>query len=99
MNGFFQRVAGPRGLKRVFIILLPAALALPVFAQSSRVVSGHVISETRQLKPVDLLPATNHLNLVLGLPLRNQPALDQLLQDLHDPVSTNYHRWLTPEQD
>ena len=67
-------------------------------AEGSRIIPGHVVPATRQLSALDLLPATNHLNLFLGLPLRNQQALDGLLQDLNDPASTNYHRWLTPEQ-
>ena len=32
------------------------------------------------------------------MPLRNQDALNHLLQELYDPASTNYHRYLTPEQ-
>lgn len=44
------------------------------------------------------LPATNHLKLAIGLPLRNQPALDSLLQQLYDPASSNYRQYLTPDQ-
>ncbi len=44
------------------------------------------------------LPATNRLNLAIGLPLRNQAALDKLLAEIYDPASTNYHHYLTPEQ-
>ncbi len=36
------------------------------------------------------------LDLEIGLPLRNQAALARLLQQLYDPASTNYHRFLTP---
>ena len=32
------------------------------------------------------------------LPLRNQAALDALLEDLHRPGSPQFHRWLTPAQ-
>ena len=44
------------------------------------------------------LPATNRLDLAISLPLRNQAALDRLLAEISDPASTNYHRYLTPEQ-
>ena len=50
------------------------------------------------LTPQGLLPATNQLNLAIGLPLRNEGALTELLQEIYDPASANYHRYLTPEQ-
>ena len=52
----------------------------------------------QKLQPVNRLPATNRLNLAIGLPLRNQEALNRLLLEIYDPSSTNYHRYLTPEQ-
>lgn len=68
-------------------------------AQEQRL-AGHVPRAVTQLKlkPLGVLPATNRLRLVLGLPLRNPAQLDSLLGELNDPASTNYHRWLTPEQ-
>ena len=50
------------------------------------------------LPPVRRLAATNRLNLAIGLPLRNQDALNRLLAEIYDPASTNYHHYLTPEQ-
>lgn len=50
------------------------------------------------LQPLQDLPPTNRLNLAIGLPLRNQAALDRFLQQLQDPASTNYHRYLTPQE-
>lgn len=50
------------------------------------------------LQPIDRVPATNRLNLAIGLPLRNEDALNQLLREIYDPASTNYHRYLTSEQ-
>ena len=41
------------------------------------------------------LPATQTLNLVITLPLRNQDQLDQLLKDLYDPSSPSYRQFLT----
>jgi uncharacterized repeat protein (TIGR03803 family) len=40
----------------------------------------------------------NRLNLDIGLPLRNRDALNNLLQQLYDPASTNFHRFLTPQE-
>ena len=39
-----------------------------------------------------------HLNLAIGLPLRNEQALDDLLQQIYDPASPNFRHYLTPEQ-
>src|ERR1017187_8369725 len=97
MNLFFRCLASPL-MKRTIAILLLTVLAVSAFAQSRRVISGHMIPETSHLQTLEPLLATNHLSLVLGLPLRNQLSLDQLLRDLHDPASTNYHQWLKPEQ-
>ncbi len=44
------------------------------------------------------LASSQQLDLALGLPLRNQDELNRLVQELYDPASTNYHRYLTPEQ-
>jgi subtilase family serine protease len=43
-------------------------------------------------------PATNVLSLAIGLPLQNQPALEELLRQLYDPASTNFHKFLTPPE-
>jgi uncharacterized repeat protein (TIGR03803 family) len=50
------------------------------------------------LQPIGRLPSTNRLNLVIGLPLRNQADLGILMGQLYDPASTNFHRYLTPAQ-
>jgi len=50
------------------------------------------------LKPVGNLAGTTQLHLAIGLPLHNQEALTNLLQQLYDPASPNYHHYLAPEQ-
>lgn len=50
------------------------------------------------LQPTGRLSATQHLNLAIGLPLRNEAALDSLLQQIYDPASPNFRQYLTPEQ-
>ena len=51
-----------------------------------------------RLAPTGQLPATTNLPLAIGLPLRNEAALDEFLSQLYDPGSTNYHRYLTPAE-
>ena len=40
----------------------------------------------------------NHLTLVLRRSPQEQKAFEQFLEQLQDPTSPNYHRWLTPIQ-
>ncbi|HXB60303.1 MAG TPA: protease pro-enzyme activation domain-containing protein, partial [Candidatus Acidoferrales bacterium] len=50
------------------------------------------------LHPLRDFAVTNHLDLAVSLPLRNKPVLDNLLQQIYDPASHNYHHYLTPAQ-
>jgi len=59
---------------------------------------GHVPAAVSRLQPNGLLPAAASLHLAIGLPVRNQRSLDNLLQQINDPASPNYHQYLTPEQ-
>jgi len=72
----------------------------PGIAAERQVLHGHVPAAVARfnLQPTGQLPATKSLHLAIGLPLRNQAALTDLIQQLYDPASPNYHRYLTPEQ-
>ncbi|HEX9045526.1 MAG TPA: protease pro-enzyme activation domain-containing protein [Verrucomicrobiae bacterium] len=59
---------------------------------------GHVPAVVTKLKPLGPLPADTNLNLSIGLPLHNCAELTNLLQQIYDPSSTNYHHFLSPEQ-
>jgi alpha-tubulin suppressor-like RCC1 family protein len=69
---------------------LPAADLQQMRGQMPRAVAG--------LTPLGRLPATQQVRLAFGLPLRNQAALSNLLQQLYDPASTNYHHYLTTQE-
>ncbi len=49
-----------------------------------------------RLQALRRLESTNVLHLAIGLPLRNQAALTNLLRDLYDPASPHYRHFLTP---
>jgi hypothetical protein len=49
-------------------------------------------------QPVGHLPSSQVLSLALTLPLRNQPELQRLLQQLYNPASPNYRKFLTVQQ-
>jgi len=69
-------------------------------AQSLPLSTRHVREATLTLTAQSLghLPAAQAMRLVLVLPLRNQPALDDLLQNLYDPSSPSYRQFLTVEE-
>ncbi len=91
-NRFFKMGAGLVTLAAV--VLSSAAAPQP----GMKNLAGHVPAVVSHLQAKGLLAATNRLSLALGLPLRNQEALTNLLQQIYDPASTNYHHYLTPEQ-
>jgi len=92
-------------LRQLFIVTGAGLALLFPFVSSAQMVGkqmlhGHVPPAIARfhLQPFRDLPATNQLHLAIGLPLRNEDELNQLLAQIYDPASTNYHRYLTPEQ-
>ncbi len=63
-----------------------------------RTLQGHVPGPARNQALVGRFAVTNRLNLAIGLPLRNQAELGELLHQLYDPASTNFHKYLTPQE-
>jgi hypothetical protein len=102
-RAFADKIGG-RWFIRLALAAAMAVVLVPFAARSQGVgrqsLHGHVPPAVAQfqLHPTGRLPATNLLNMSIGLPLRNQAALDKLLAEIYDPASTNYHRYLTPEQ-
>ncbi|MGA2854770.1 MAG: protease pro-enzyme activation domain-containing protein, partial [Verrucomicrobiota bacterium] len=80
-------------LGSLLLFLINPAAAAPIQG-----LHGHVPAAVKSLTPAGLVPGTNQLNLAIGLPLRNQEALSNLLRQIYDPASPNYHHYLTPEQ-
>ncbi len=58
-------------------------------------VLASVISRAQAIGP---LPDTTLLNLQIGLSLRNQAGLDNLLREIYDPASPDYRNYLTPDR-
>ena len=74
--------------------------AISAWATDRQVLRGHVPAAIKQLnlEPTSRLPATNHLHLAFGLPLRNSAALNSLLTHIYDPSSPEFRHYLTPDQ-
>jgi hypothetical protein len=77
-----------------FAVLWPTQSALAAL----QVIQGQAPPGIATLTPTGNLAATQQLNLAISLPLRNTSELTNLLQQLYDPASTNYHHYLTPAQ-
>ena len=75
-------------------------LSRQVDAAQERVLLGHVpaVVATQGLKPLGRVPGTRRVRLVIGLSLRNHELMMDLLRELYDPTSKNFHHYLTPEQ-
>ena len=83
----------------LLVLLFVLACSRPLMAEPERkVLPGHVPGAVAGLAPTRYLPATNTLQLAIGLPLRNAQELDLLVEQLYDPTSLNYRRYLTPEE-
>jgi hypothetical protein len=90
--GYTVRLAG-------VLSLLAFGLPLAGSAAPRQKLSGHhVPAAVARLAPTGSLPGSQRLSLAIGLPLRNEQELDALLQQLYDPASPNYHRYLTPAE-
>ena len=93
-----QRARSLKALYRMSACLVGMAAMAPAPAFGGQQLHGHVPPAVAALRPVERLPAAQHLTLAIGLPLRNPDALTRLLADIYDPASPNYHQYLTPAQ-
>jgi subtilase family serine protease len=96
-------MTNPVSPTRALIRLLVNSLVLVTFASvvsgaPLRVLSGHVPDGISMLQTIGRLDSSQRLNLAIGLPLRNQVQLTNFLDQLYNPTSPNWHRYLTVEQ-
>lgn len=71
---------------------------VPNTNQVFQILRGHVSAAVTNLQSIGPLPLTNRMHLCIGLPVRNQPALTDLIQRLYDPNNSRYHQYLTCQQ-
>ena len=79
------------------IALLTITLSTPIRAVERQIVLHKVPAAAKNAAPTGQSSRWKRLDLAISLPWRNQAALARLLQELYDPASTNYHRYLTPQ--
>ncbi len=80
------------------LAILYCASASLAQAADSKLLRGHVPAPLAGLQALGHFDSTTNLQLAIGLPLRNQQTLTNFLRELYDPASTNYQKYLTPEQ-
>lgn len=100
-----QAFSGNAGLCAVAIALAAAFFCFAAGAQQTQVTGSHILSghvppaiARFHLQPLHDLPPASQLSLAVSLPLRNEQGLDELLQQIYDPNSPEFHHYLTPEQ-
>ena len=57
-----------------------------------------IVPLVRQAHLVGTTDVNQLLNLSIGLQVRNQADLDNLLSDIYNPTSARYHHYLTPDE-
>ncbi len=87
-----------RKLGAFFLTIVAMVLGASVCQAQSQVLLTHHVREATvngQAQFVQRLPATQSMRIDMVLPVRNQAELDNFLQELYDPSSAFYHRYLT----
>jgi kumamolisin len=82
------------------VIAMVSIVSIVGQAQMQSLMTRHVreVTVNGQAPSVGRLPATQVMRLVLVLPLRHQPELENLLQELYDPSSPSYRHFLTVQE-
>ncbi|HXL73780.1 MAG TPA: protease pro-enzyme activation domain-containing protein, partial [bacterium] len=71
---------------------------MPSWASGRQQLQGHVPADVATALMVGDVDDSQSLHLAVGLPLRHQDDLKSLIQNLYDPHSSQYRRYLTPDQ-
>ena len=74
--------------------------AIPARAEQRPALTSHVPEAvaTGVAPLVGRLPGAQRLGLAISLPMRNEAELGDLLQQLYDPQSSNYHKYLSVQE-
>ena len=93
----FPRSRLTAALALALILVCWTVSSLPASA-AQQVLKGHVPPTTKRLTPISRFDGGTRLSLAIGLPLRNQEQLTNLLKDIYNPSSPNFRHYLTPDQ-
>lgn len=92
--------AVPSRQYRFALFIVALSLAATANAALRPALTTHVpesVSSGQTVRVSDLA-GTNRMDLAISLPLRNETDLDQLVEQISDPGSPNYHHYLTVQE-
>jgi len=101
---WISTIVRPRDLRRLALVAGVTAFLVPIFPafaqQPLQQLHDHVRSAVAsgEAKLVGRVPSTQRIHLSFVLPLRNEGTLNNLLSELYDPSSPNYHQFLSVSQ-
>jgi subtilase family serine protease len=70
----------------------------PLPAGARQQLTGHVTADMLQAPLVARVPSDTELTITVGLVMKNEAALDETAEQIADPASPSYRKYLTPEQ-
>ena len=80
------------------LLILAVGLWITAAAQAQHMRLPKNFAAPSDAQTTGQLPASQQLGLSISLPLRNKPALQTLIRQLHDPSSPQYGKYLTVQQ-
>jgi len=84
--------------RQIFALLAIFYLLTLSTASARQQLHGHVPAAVATAPMVGDVADTEPFYLAISLPLRNQADLQNLIQNLYDPKSSQYRQFLTPDQ-
>ena len=81
-------------LKRSFLLASLLLLTIPVWSQQRQLLHT-AVSAPAGARVIEHLDSSQHLRLALTLPLRNQEALQNLIDQIYERTSPSYRQYLT----
>ena len=79
------------------VVLLGSVPGVRAQTPARTPLAGHVPAIVSGLQPLGRLDGASRLRLSIYLPLHHPEALTNLLDQIYDPASPQYHHYLTPE--
>jgi hypothetical protein len=80
------------------VIILVSAFLAPGQTPQQKFLSGQIPEAVSRLKPLGRLEGSARLRLSINLPLHDQGALTNLIEQIYDPGHPLYHHYLTPQE-
>ncbi len=97
-SGFASKVTLQSFIAAALLLVPAISFAAESTPAQPQVLKGHVPKITKRLSPAGRLNANNHMEVVIGLPLRNRERLTNLLEDIYNPSSPNFRHFLSADE-